>query len=153
MKRIYAFLLLAPLLLCSACRAPYEPIRAKEKVETSVSLPIGVWYTSDALAWENECLPDALFPVFFEQTVPDYPWVLYLGTDDDSFAELLYALCHTEHEAKELAATLSARLAFLEKNTEGRYAESLSGATVSRQGKSVLYTAVPENKSVIALLH
>ncbi len=152
MRRFFVFAVALSVLFLSGCHTPYEPSRAKERIEESISLPIGVWYTSGSLAWESECLPDALFPVFFGENTPDYSWVLYLGTDDDSFAELLYALCHTEHEAEELATALSARLTFVQKNAEGGYTESLSDASISRQGKSVLYTAVPENQAVRDLL-
>ena len=154
MRKMYMIVvisLVASVLLMSGCHLSENTSAAKGKIEGSVTLPVGVWYSSDALEWEKGYLPDALCPLFFGEKMPDYPWVLYLGTDDDSFAELLYAVCHTEYEARALAEMLSARLSSVKKNAEGRYSESLTDASVERHGKSVLYTAVPDNEGVLRL--
>lgn len=153
MKRTLVFFVALSLFFLGGCRHPLGVERARERVAEGVSLPTGVWYRYEAKAWESECLPAALFPVFFGKERPDYPWVLYLGTDDDTFAELLYAVCHTEYEAEMLSISLLTRLASVRRNAEGRFAESLDDASVSREGKSVLYTAVPENQAVRDLFH
>ena len=148
---MYIILVIVALLAMSGCDVPKDVYETKGNIEKSAVLPVGVWYSYDALVWEDGYLPDALRPLFFGEVAADYPWVLYLGTDDDVFGELLFAVCHTEYEARELAETLLERLTSVRKNAEGLYSVSLESAAVERHGKSVLYTAVPDNESVLKL--
>ena len=153
MRKMYIIVVILSLLLLSGCGKVSEPLSAREKIENSVALPSGAWYTDVAQVWEREFLSESLRPFFFGEEAPDYSWVLYLGAESDTLCEILYAVCHTEREARTLAAHLSARIETLKREAEGRYADALEGATVERRGKSVLYTCTEENGRVLALLH
>jgi uridine kinase len=77
---------------------------------------------------------------------------LYLGTDDETLCEILYAALPSEYEAITLAERLSARLALLRRLSGDAFAESLTDASVIRRGSCVLYTVSPQNAAVVGLL-
>ncbi len=150
MRRLCVLALAALLLVCTACaRAP--SVSAFQENASALSLPAGVWYEGGACEWEKEYLPDAIAEVFFEKR-PAYPWVLYLGTDDETLCEILYAELPSEYEAIALAERLSARLALLRRLSGDAFGESLADASVIRRGLCVLYTVSPLNESVLALM-
>lgn len=152
MRKMYTFVVILSLLLLVGCQAPDTPKIIEERLSLHAELPSGVWYRSDAEAWDAEHLPQALMGVFFGKETPDYPWVLFLGTDDDVLAEVLYAVCHTELEAQELAKVLSLRLAFLKESFADIYPASLAESAVIRRGKSVFYTAAPQSAFILDLV-
>lgn len=149
--RCFTVLALAlALLVLSACAKAPSPVTLRERTEM-LDLPVGVWYESTAAEWDGAYLPDALAEVFFG-TRPDYPWTLYLGTDDETLCEILYAALPSEYEAITLAERLSARLALLRRLSGDAFAESLTDASVIRRGSCVLYTVSPQNAAVVGLL-
>ncbi len=148
MKR-WMILAILLMLLLSACAPEKTPGELRVQME-EVSLPSGAWYTSEAREWETDYLPRALLPYFFGADVPDYPWILYLGMHPEQPCELLYAVCHTESEARALAETLSARLATL--ISSGEIPENtVKSSAVVRKGRAVLYTATPINEEILSL--
>lgn len=152
MRKMYTLLVIFSILLLCGCGAPKEPSHVVVTLERGVDMPSGVWYFSGKEAWDKGYLPPSLSAVFFGESAPDYSWVLFLGTEDDVLAEFLYAVCHTQYEAQALAETLSLRLAFLKKNTTEAYTVSLNEASVLRRGQCVIYSVMPQNDSLLALL-
>ena len=151
MRKMYVIVVILISLLLSGCGKVNEPATIKESIDRRVALSAGAWYVSSAEAWEKEYLPESLRASFLGEKAPDFPWVLYLGAESDNLSEILYAVCHTEYEARSLAAFLSARIETLKKEAEGRFGDALDGATVERRGKSVLYTCTKENERVLLL--
>lgn len=153
MRRAVLGLLLCLLLLLVACSPALAPEEAEVRVTAGCDLPVGVWYDQEASPWEEGYLPDALRPVFFGETGDaGVRYRLFLGNDGERLAELLVAVCDTEARAVALAEHLALRLAEIAATGEEAYAPSLAGATVRRRGKTVVYTATPENGRVLALL-
>ncbi len=149
MRKIVVFLLLPLFVLLDGCASPPGTEDFQNKA-TALSLPVGVWYRSDADEWEADFLPEALCEVFFEEK-PSFPWVLYLGTDDEMLCEILYASLPSEYEAILLASRLSARIESLKKWSDGTFDESLADAAVLRRGAFVLYAVTPLNARLFAL--
>ena len=124
MRKMYIIVVISLSLLLSGCGRVSEPSAVKEKIDGSVKLAAGAWYVSSAEAWEREYLPEGLRASLFGEEEPDFPWVLYLGAESDRLCEILYALCHTEQEARSLAAVLSARIELFKKRNRGALCRS-----------------------------
>ena len=152
MRRFVAFVLFCLFLLLTACTPIRSAAEWAKRIEAGASLPVGVWYHGGAEPWEEGYLPDALRPVFFgEGGETDVDYRLFLGTDGETLAELLVAVCPTEAAAVSLSEHLAVRLAYLREQGEEQFSVSLGDAAVRRRERTVFYTAVPCNKRVLDL--
>ncbi len=151
MRRFFVLCLLFALLMGLCACTESKSTADFQRNADSLSLPVGIWYQSEAKEWETGYLPDALRSIFFEDGM-SFPWVMYLGTDDEVLCEILYAVLPSEYDALMLAAHLSARIETLKELSDGAFDESLSDASVLRCDNAVLYTVSPVNIQVLALL-
>lgn len=152
MRRFFTSVLSCLFFFLTACAPVTDVAILAARIERGASLPTGIWYDGEAAAWEEGYLPDALRPVFFgEGGETDVDYRLFLGTNGDTLAELLVAVCPTEAAAVSLSEHLAVRLSYLREQGDERFSVSLDDATVRRRGRTVIYTATPCNGAVLAL--